>query len=96
MLHIIKSSPYATHALSHCLAYATTDSVIVLINDAVLGALAESPLDAALFTDNRSVYVLEEDVMARGVQAHLHPQVKQIDMQGLVQLTEDHVTQMTW
>ncbi|OOF29363.1 sulfurtransferase complex subunit TusB [Salinivibrio sp. IB872] len=96
MLHIIKSSPYATHALSHCLAYATPDSVIVLINDAVLGALANSPLGAALFTDNRSVYVLEEDVMARGVQAHLHPQVKQIDMQGLVQLTEDHVTQMTW
>ncbi len=70
--------------------------MIVLIGDAVLAGLDNSEWATRLFTENHVVYLLSDDVYARGLGDKLHPSAEVIDMNKLVSLSVEHVTQMTW
>jgi tRNA 2-thiouridine synthesizing protein B len=96
VLHIVKSSPYRDQALTLCLNYIDQDSVIVLISDAVLAGVDKSEWATRLFTGNHVVYLLSDDVHARGLGDKLHPSAVMIEMNKLVSLSVEHVTQMTW
>ncbi|OOE68243.1 MULTISPECIES: sulfurtransferase complex subunit TusB [Salinivibrio] len=96
MLHLVKHSPYSRQALAQCLDYAPSNSAIVLISDAVVAGMAGSEWATRLFTETHAVYLLKDDVDARGLGDTLHPRAELIDMHQLVDLSAEHVTQMTW
>lgn len=96
MLHLVKHSPYSRQALAQCLDYAQPNSTIVLLSDAVVAGVAGSEWATRLFTETHAVYLLSDDVIARGLGDKLHPSAELIDMRQLVDLSADHVTQMTW
>ncbi|MGL4270242.1 MAG: sulfurtransferase complex subunit TusB [Plesiomonas sp.] len=96
MLYTLSHSPFQSQALNDILRLATENDALLLWSDGVIAALANSELVEPLTTSPVKVYVLQEDVQARGLSAHLHPQAQVIDYQGWVALTEQHPQQLAY
>ncbi|HEY1720230.1 MAG TPA: sulfurtransferase complex subunit TusB [Magnetospirillaceae bacterium] len=98
-LHTVNKSPFSSTALASCLAHATDDAAILLIEDGVYAALAAAqqpePLKAA--AARGAVYALEPDLIARGLaDAPLIAGMKRVDYAGFVDLTATHSSVMAW
>lgn len=98
-LHIVNKSPFERNALTSCLGHALPGDAILLIEDAVVGAIAgsaaASQLDAALA--DKSIYVLEEDLAARGMQtARVLAGIQCVDYGGFVDLTVHNAKTQSW
>ena len=69
MLHTVNKSPYERNSLETCIRMAKSGSAILLIEDAVYAALADTSyadkITAAL--EDFTIYVLEPDLKARGM-----------------------------
>jgi sulfur relay protein TusB/DsrH len=86
-LHTIHSAA----ALQRCLGRATPDSTLLLLEDGVYAGLAP------LGNPARALYVLAEDLAARGFErADLAPGVGIVDMKGFVALTVAHSPIVGW
>jgi len=86
-LHTIHS----VTALDRCLGRATTDSTLLLLEDAVYAAVTPRTIPA------RALYVLAEDLAARGLShSDLPDGVTAIDMKGFVALTVAHSPVIAW
>lgn len=96
MLHTVSTSPYATSALSNCLRYAAKNSCILLMEDAVIAATEHGQWQAELIASGNRIYVLLDDVIARGLTEKISDHFGAVDMQGFVALTERHVTHLAW
>lgn len=96
MLYTLSRSPFASPALTDILRLATAQDALLLWSDGVIAALANSEFAEPLATSSVKVYVLQEDVLARGLSAHLHPQTQVIDYQGWVALTEQYPQQLAY
>ncbi len=96
MLHLVFKSPYQSNGLSECLHMVSDGDEILLLEDAVVAAVAETKSCLALPLKKKCVYVLHEDAEARGLVQHLTNEIKLIDMKGFVELTEKHITQISW
>lgn len=94
ILHTINKSP-AHQAFHSCLRLATQDSLILLIEDGVYGAVADLKTEQGPLL-NRPVYALQEDVRARGLSEKLSPFVSLIDYAGFVRLVEQCDTSQSW
>lgn len=99
MLHIVNKSPFERNALSSCLGHALAGDSVLLIEDAVVGAIAGSAnageLSAALA--DKSVYVLKEDLAARGMQeSRVVEGIQLVDYGGFVDLTADNEKTQSW
>jgi len=92
MLHIVRSSPFGDSALSQCLAYRAPDDALLLIQDGVIAA-AVAPWAAALADSVQQLYVLQEDLQARGLQARVGTP---IDMAAFVRLVVDQGSPLRW
>ena len=84
MLHIVASK------LDDCLRTAQTGDVILLIEDAIY--YAEK---ASTQTQELTIYILMEDVVARGWQSKIAG-LTPVDYAGFVQLTAQHHPVMNW
>ncbi|KQN63961.1 sulfurtransferase complex subunit TusB [Erwinia sp. E602] len=95
MLHTLMSSPFHCDlpALQRLLA---AGDDLLLLQDGVLAALAGSQALESLQLAPISIYVLKDDVEARGLSAQISTSVMQVGYTDFVRLTVKHPQQMTW
>jgi len=89
MLHTVNKSPFEKDSLDTCLRLALPGSDILLIEDAVVGALAGTRLESVMTeaVGRHRVHVLEADITARGIAPEdLVPGVSVVDYGGFVDL----------
>lgn len=98
MLHIVNKSPFERVAFDSCLAYAQAGDAILMIEDAVVGAVNGSSfadkVKAAM--SDKSVYVLGPDLAARGLEGKAMEGVKVVDYAGFVDLTASNDRTQSW
>ncbi len=98
-LNIINKSPFEKRSLDQCLSRIGSDDAVLLIEDAVVVAMAgtryESDLKSAAAA--KKLYVLTPDVEARGLADK--PVVEgftQVDYKGFVALVTEHDRVHSW
>jgi tRNA 2-thiouridine synthesizing protein B len=96
MLHTINKSPYSHRCLAECLRACSADDAILLIEDGVYAALADSDSVESLLTKTSAVYALQPDIAARGLTDRIASEIKAIDYDGFVQLCIDQPKMMAW
>ncbi len=98
MLHIVNKSPFERVAFDSCLAHASAGDAILMIEDAVVGAVDGSSFAGkvkAAMAD-KSVYVLGADLAARGLEGKAMEGVTVVDYAGFVDLTADNDRTQSW
>jgi tRNA 2-thiouridine synthesizing protein B len=99
ILHTVNKTPFERNALDSCLKLAKAGSSVLLFEDGVYAALkgtaAEAKLAAAL--DTVKVYVLSEDLKARGFsEERVIPGIKLTDYAGFVDLAAENDKVQAW
>lgn len=99
MLHTVNKSPFERNSLNSCLTKSKEGSSILLIEDAVVGALKGTVI-ADKLTDaiaNKNVYVLGSDLNTRGfTEAEILDGIKIVDYAGFVDLVAEHSNVQSW
>ena len=99
MLHTVNKSPFERNSLNSCLSKSKEGSSILLIEDAVVGAL-KGTVVADKLTDamtNKNVYVLGSDLNTRGfTEAEILDGIKVVDYAGFVDLVAEHSNVQSW
>lgn len=98
MLHIVNRSPFERVALDSCLKHARAGDSILLIEDAVVGAVKESSFSAKVTSamTDKSVYVLGADLVARGLADKVMDGITVVDYAGFVDLTVSNDKTQSW
>ena len=96
MLHTVNRSPYASNMLTLCLRYAPPKSAILLMEDAVIAGIEGGFWLEALVSCDHCIYLLQEDVIARGLAKKISSHMNLIDINGFVSLTEQHNQHIKW
>ncbi len=99
MLHIVNKSPFDKASFNSCLNHAKAGDSIIMIEDAAVGAIANSS-----FSDNieqalkdKKLYVLGGDLSARGIShERIINDVEIVDYSGFVDLTIKNQTTQSW
>lgn len=93
MLHTVNKSPFNNSALDECVRFATKGSPILLLEDGIYAAKANTAYSDKLaeILSNHDVYAIEADLEARGVN-DIATGVKKIGYDGFVDLVEKHKT----
>jgi tRNA 2-thiouridine synthesizing protein B len=98
MLHIVNKSPTERVSVDTCLTHAKKGSAVLLIEDAVYAATrghaAEAKIKSAMA--DVTVYALEPDLAARGMQERVIEGVKLVDYGGFVDLVAEHSSCQSW
>lgn len=95
VLHIVNRSPAAAPALRQCLGRLGEGDSLLLIEDGVYAAAAQS--EAAALLAGYRVYALEPDMDARGLsQAERLVGVVSVDYAGFVELAAAHAQVLSW
>ena len=98
MLHIVNKSPFERVAFDSCLTHANAGDSIIMIEDAVVGAVDGSSFSGkvkAAMAD-KTVYVLGADLAARGLDGRAMDGIVSVDYAGLVDLTANNDTTQSW
>lgn len=95
MLHTLSRSPYQID-FDALLRTMSDGDALLLLEDAVSAVVDGGAFLPRLVAANIEVYVLNEDVIARGLSTLLAVSVKTVDYGGFVDLTITHPTQMAW
>lgn len=98
MLHTVNKSPFERNTLKSCLAYTKPGSAVLLIEDGVYAALADT-VTSDLVKEAMaqvSIYVLGPDLEARGVATRIIEGIKVIDYGGFVDLVVEHPNTQAW
>lgn len=91
-LHIVNKSSLDSNALSSCLVVATPGDFLLLIEDGVYSVLDTAWLPTAI-----EIYVLAEDLQARGLDADiLDSRIHRVDYAGFVELTCRCARSVNW
>ena len=96
MLHTITTSPFHTHSLQSCLRYISQDDEILLLQDAVVAGLKENIWCEAIKNSGVKIYLLKEDLLARGIIDKVDDRFEVVDYKGFVSLSVKQETQMNW
>lgn len=96
MLHTVTTSPFQTAALADCLRYSSQNDAILLLQDAIIAAIDENNWCEALKKSGRKIYVLQEDIVARGLVGKVTSGFEVVDYNGFVLLSVECETQMKW
>lgn len=99
VLHTVNKSPFERNSLESCLRLALKGSSILLIEDGVLAALADSQGSQALGarSGDFSLYVLGPDIEARGLSGKpLIEGCEVVDYGGFVDLAAEHDMVQSW
>ncbi len=99
MLHTINKSPFERNSLDSCLRLAKAGSAVLLMEDAVYGAM-EGTNVADRITERMgelSFFVLGPDISARGLsEAPLIDGIEIVDYGGFVDLVAQHDATQAW
>ncbi|MBK5144115.1 sulfurtransferase complex subunit TusB [Budviciaceae bacterium BWR-B9] len=96
MLHTLPHSPYQVDMNALINTVGQSD-VLVLLQDGVTAALKDSRWLTQLLQRNPiNIYVLREDIEARGLLLLIDNRIEIIDYSGLVDLSVDHYPQVNW
>jgi len=95
ILHTVKSSPFSSFALKDCLKLLNNDDKLLLISDAVtaVSALVDCQPELLKLHDERRLFILKEDLQARGLTAEYG---RVIDYSDFVNLTIQCQSQLAW
>lgn len=96
MLHTINKAPHSSNAFDACLRICGGEAAILLIEDGVLAALADSEAAARLCATTNRVYVLLPDAAARGLDGRIASGITGVDYAGFVQLCCEHSSVQSW
>ncbi len=93
MLHTVNKSPFQNTTLESCIRFIRPGDVILLLEDGVLAAQADTSKSEMLSTamQKAEVYALQADLKARAL-TNLVSGVKITDYVGFVELVENHST----
>ncbi len=99
MLHTVNKSPFEKNSLTSCLRLAKNGSAILLIEDAVYGALQGTSVSGEI-TDRSGdfkFYALGPDLAARGLnEKPIIDGIEIIDYEGFVDLVVEHDAVNSW
>jgi len=98
-LHTVNKSPFTHTTLGSCLAICADGDAILLLEDGVFGALPSSPYREGLIerlNKGAKIYVLIDDVKARGLSEKLMHDINSIDYAEFVQLSTIHRRVQSW
>jgi tRNA 2-thiouridine synthesizing protein B len=98
-LHTINKSPFERNSLDSCLRLAMPGSTVLLIEDAVVGAMQGTQVAERIAgaLENLQFYVLGPDLQARGLaEDHLITGMQVVDYGGFVDLTASHDRVHAW
>ncbi|MGB0722615.1 MAG: sulfurtransferase complex subunit TusB [Gammaproteobacteria bacterium] len=99
MLHTVNKSPFDRNSLDSCLRLAAEGSSVLLIEDAVVGAVKGSTFEGKMkdAMSKVSVAVLGPDLAARGLsEDKLIDGVSVVDYAGFVELTVNNDAVQSW
>ncbi len=99
MLHTVNKSPFERDSLGTCFRLARPGSDVLLIEDAVYAALAGTRFEPSVreAMARYSIYVLKEDIDARGIGPHaLIPGIETVDYGGFVDLAVRNDSVQSW
>lgn len=96
MLHTVTTSPFHTQSLQSCLRYISQDDEILLLQDAVFAGLRENIWSKTIKFSGVKIYLLKEDLLARGIAGKVDECFEVIDYSGFVSLSVQHDVQMKW
>ena len=99
ILHTVNKSPFETNALSSCLGHTKSGDGVLLIEDAVYGALkgTRSMEQMSAVKGTAELYVLGPDLAARGLSTdRLMDGILVVDYGGFVDLAAKHDTTQAW
>ena len=94
VLHTLNASP-SSAAFADCLRLIAPGDTVLLLGDAVYGAVTGSTDRQALERSGAEICVLQEDAMAAGL-ANRMAGATLVDMDGFVELTERISRQLAW
>ena len=92
MLHIIKSQSGLTDAIN----FIQPDDAVLLVEDAVYALFHQSSPLIGLKDQKDRCWVLQEDLLARGLVELANVDAQLTDFKGFVYLTEQHAQSITW
>jgi tRNA 2-thiouridine synthesizing protein B len=99
ILHTVNKSPFERNALESCLAHAQAGSAVLMLEDAVYGAMKGTRVESNVSqaAQNVKLYVLGPDLAARGIsEDKLIAGVSVVDYGGFVDLTVENSTVQSW
>ena len=96
MLHSVTRSPFQSQSLAQCLQFICPGDEILLLEDAVIVALSENIYFDLIKNIGVKIYLLEADIIARGLQGKCNKYFHLVDYKGFVLLTEQHAQHMKW
>lgn len=98
MLHIVNKSPFERVAFESCLAHAKAGDSILMIEDAVVGAVDGSSFSGKVKAamSDKAVYVLGADLAARGLEGKAIEGIVSVDYAGFVDLTANNDNTQSW
>lgn len=95
MLYTLLQSPWQCDLDSLLLLMQEGDDLL-LLQDGVTAALTGSQMLTKLSASPAMLWVLEEDVAARGLAEQISTKVARLDYNGFVALTAKHQQQVAW
>ncbi len=95
MLYTVSRSPYHDDFNAMLGLVSDADAVLLIQNGVLLGIKGNRYL-TALLRSGASVYVLQEDLAARGLIEQISDRVRVIDYNGFVSLTVKHQQHFSW
>ncbi|AXF78061.1 sulfurtransferase complex subunit TusB [Erwinia tracheiphila] len=95
MLHLLIHSPFQCDFDALLRVLAKGDDVL-LLQDGVLAALEGSEALKKLLEKDIGLYVLHEDILARGLSARISLSAGKVSYTDFVALTVKHSQQITW
>ncbi len=95
MLYTLLQSPWQCDLDSLLLLLCEGDDLL-LLQDGVTAALTGSQMLNKLIASPATVWVLEDDVVARGLAAQISSSFARLDYTGFVALTEKHQQHVAW
>jgi len=99
MLHTVNKSPFEKNSLSSCLRLAKNGSGILLLEDAVYGAVQGTSVSGEVAGRSKDFkfYVLGPDLAARGLsEKPIIDGIEIIDYEGFVDLAVEHDAVNSW
>ncbi|MEX2367023.1 MAG: sulfurtransferase complex subunit TusB [Pseudohongiellaceae bacterium] len=98
ILHTVNKSPRASSCMDSCLRFMLPGCGLLLLEDGVYGAMAtpENHQRLTAVPDNCRLYVLEEDLLARGLLQTVSEVFEIISYQGFVEICTEYSKIQNW
>jgi len=95
ILHTVKTSPFQTLAIEHCLNLLSEQDSLLLMEDAVIASAAPHSCfeQLRLLAEQKRLYVLQADLDARAIENRIGTKCSYLDF---VNLVIAHKSQLAW